>query len=354
VAFGNGYEVGTGLSPKAESEPKGSKGLPEAVMGMRGPHAHKHFVQFYETDAFLVATVREHVLAALQGSDAAVVIATPAHCDALRALLRDEIDVSELEAAGRLTLLDASSTLDAIMIDGHPDPTRFREVVGSVIAEASGDGRALQAFGEMVALLWAEGNVVAALELEELWNDLATKHAFTLLCAYPLTAFEADPDTSAFDAMCNSHAAIAPAERHSILTRSLDRLRVLDRTRNEFIAMVVHDIRTPTIVIGEFLKILRNNWTSMSEAQIGDLLDRSIDNTTQINQLVSDILTTARLESGEFTFEHAPFELPEVIYRAVAAVRDASPHTNFEVDLEPNLPTAFGDEARQIDRKSVV
>ena len=37
----------------------------------------------------------------------------------------------------------------------------------------------------MVALLWHQGNVAAAIELETLWNDLAEDRRFSLLCAYP-------------------------------------------------------------------------------------------------------------------------------------------------------------------------
>jgi len=33
-------------------------------------------------------------------------------------------------------------------------------------------------FGEMVAILWSEGNKVGALELERLWNDVLKDHAF--------------------------------------------------------------------------------------------------------------------------------------------------------------------------------
>ena len=44
------------------------------------------------------------------------------------------------------------------------------------------DVRASSAFGEMVALLWAEGNHAAAIRLEELWNDLQkVAFIFTLL-----------------------------------------------------------------------------------------------------------------------------------------------------------------------------
>jgi hypothetical protein len=47
----------------------------------------------------------------------------------------------------------------------------------------------LTVFGEMVALLWAEGKKEAALEVEALWNDALNDRAFHLHCAYPRSGF---------------------------------------------------------------------------------------------------------------------------------------------------------------------
>jgi anti-sigma regulatory factor (Ser/Thr protein kinase) len=68
------------------------------------------------------------------------------------------------------------------MVGGRPDPHLFAEVVSSMVPAG---GRPLSAFGEMVALLWERGEVVAALELESLWETALEAHAIRLLCAYP-------------------------------------------------------------------------------------------------------------------------------------------------------------------------
>ena len=79
------------------------------------------------------------------------------------------------------------------MLDGWPDPARFAEVVGGLIervrAASGSEARGVAAFGEMVALLWMEGKADAAIRIEELWNDLARTHAFSLRCAYPMSSF---------------------------------------------------------------------------------------------------------------------------------------------------------------------
>ena len=99
------------------------------------------------------------------------------------------IDVAEAEAAGRYVTLDAFDALSQFMVNGSPDARRFQDSIGRVVATLTQNGRRLHAFGEMVALLWMDGNRAGAIELEQLWNDLAQRHRFALFCAYPNRRF---------------------------------------------------------------------------------------------------------------------------------------------------------------------
>ena len=63
--------------------------------------------------------------------------------------------------AGSLTMHDAALTLDSFMEDGQPDRRRFEATARRLLAGA--DGKPVRAFGEMVALLWEQGNVPAAI-----------------------------------------------------------------------------------------------------------------------------------------------------------------------------------------------
>ena len=65
-------------------------------------------------------------------------------------------------------------------------------MIGSVLTRVRStidqDAR-IAVFGEMVALLWADGNKEGAIRLERLWNDLAHTNSFALHCAYPRNGF---------------------------------------------------------------------------------------------------------------------------------------------------------------------
>ena len=122
---------------------------------------------------------------ALRAGDAAIVVATDAHRNGLLQWLGVQgLDIATLIENGRFIVLDAAELLATFMADGWPSQDRFRGVVGEVIAKAlacaSGDQPRVAIFGEMVALLWADGKTGAAIRLEQLWNDLARGKSFSL------------------------------------------------------------------------------------------------------------------------------------------------------------------------------
>jgi hypothetical protein len=68
--------------------------------------------------------------------------------------------------------------------------------------------RPVRIYGEMVDVLAAERQYNAALELEELWNDLAKRHRFTLLCGYTAGHF-GDPHNAAdLRHICAAHSMV--------------------------------------------------------------------------------------------------------------------------------------------------
>jgi anti-sigma regulatory factor (Ser/Thr protein kinase) len=168
-----------------------------------------HVVQFYDGDDQLVGLVVGYLSAAVLDGDAAIVIATPAHRDAFRAALRAAgVDVPAAQGNGRIVLLDAGRTLSRFMVDGRPDPAAFDAVVGDAVRRAAAGGRQVKAYGEMVAVLWAEGNVIGALELERLWNGLGEHLPFSLFCAYPALIAAADLAAESFSEVCHLHSRV--------------------------------------------------------------------------------------------------------------------------------------------------
>src|SRR5256714_6758329 len=162
-----------------------------ATSGMPSPINDGHLVQYYEKEGFLYDRVTDFMSDGLRAGDAAVLIATRAHRSGVESrLARRGVDLSDLIATGRYHALDAQATLSRFMVDATPDPHRFADTACPGIRTARSGDRRVLAFGAMVALLWAAGNQDAAIQLEELWNDLARREMFALLCAYPIKHFD--------------------------------------------------------------------------------------------------------------------------------------------------------------------
>jgi anti-sigma regulatory factor (Ser/Thr protein kinase) len=175
--------------------------------------ATEHAVHFYEQDADLHETVGSFLAEALAAGGVAIAIATGPHRRGFaRALDQAGFDVEEAVLGGRLVLLDAAQTLSRFAEPGRVDPAAFRLSVGHVVRGAAERGRPVHAFGEMVALLWEPGDVLGAIELEELWNGLAEEASFSLLCGYRRSAVSAPEHREALGQVCQLHTAIRTIE----------------------------------------------------------------------------------------------------------------------------------------------
>ena len=193
---------------------------------------HGHIVQFYSDDSYLIDSLGRFIGTALGAGDSAIVIATADHLDVLQLLLKSRgLDLGKAARHGRYVALEARATLAKFMVNGSPDPQRFRDAIVPVIERASGapenGQRRVVAFGEMVALLWADGEVDAAIRLEQLWNDLARTHTFSLRCAYPIKGFDRHQHGTPFLKICSEHSGVIPGESYSALASDDQRLRTV-------------------------------------------------------------------------------------------------------------------------------
>ena len=166
---------------------------------------HGHVVQFYDHDHELVAGVGPYLAETIRSGGVAVVIATEGHRQAFAAWLA-ATGVDPEAAGATLVMRDAREAADALLIDGRVAAHRFDKLIGDLVREAAGSGRPVRAYGEIVALLWADGHVRAALELEELWNQLGREVDFSLYCAYPRSWVEAEGD--GFQEVCRRHTGV--------------------------------------------------------------------------------------------------------------------------------------------------
>ena len=85
--------------------------------------------------------------------------------------------------------LDASATLALFMQNGWPEERLFLQVIGRIIESAAGN-TPVRIYGEMVAVLWAEGNTLAAIHRDcgISWGGYETSRFFADILLRDLTA----------------------------------------------------------------------------------------------------------------------------------------------------------------------
>lgn len=177
-----------------------------------------HSVQFYDTHDALIDRLCGIACSGLLIGNSVLIVATEEHRTQLtKALVRLEVDVRSFAREQRFVMCDAEETLAQFMVDGFPDSELFTASVGKLLIEAkkaaSPSNPGLTVFGEMVAVLWEQGNQPGALALERLWNDVLQDRAFHLHCAYPRSLF-AQNETGMLN-ICETHShvlgMVAPA-----------------------------------------------------------------------------------------------------------------------------------------------
>jgi signal transduction histidine kinase len=299
-------------------------------------HLH-HAVQFYEDPDVLLETASRFLEDGFQAGDGGVVIARERYRAGLEERLRGcGFEVIAAREEGRYICLDASETMAQFMVAGWPQDESFARVVGGTIAAASGKAQSgrVRVFGEIVALLWAQGNVAAGVRVEQLWNDLGRVRALSLHCGYPMDSLAGDVYGKPFLAVCAEHSQVMPGESFTSLTED-ERLRAIamlqqkaktletelaerresERRKDEFLAMLGHELRNPLSPIVTALELARRRRGDPgSVARSLDVIGRQ---TQRLNRLVEDLLDVSRLTRGKIELRREVVELAEIVERAV-------------------------------------
>jgi CheY-like chemotaxis protein/two-component sensor histidine kinase len=100
-----------------------------------------------------------------------------------------------------------------------------------------------------------------------------------------------------------------------VLSRT--RLETADRQKDEFLAMLAHELRNPLASIRNASELLSRPSTDHSRAQVVGILHRQV---TQLTRLVDDLLDVSRITQGKIDLKRGPVRLAEIIERAVETV----------------------------------
>lgn len=172
-------------------------------------HESRHEVGFYLEDESFLEDLTGFVGAAIRAGNVAVVVATQYHH--VKLLPRLQLHGLDLVAAieqHRYLPLDAAATLSTAMVNGRLDRQSFLRVAGDLIVNASkgakGEHARVAICGECDPPLWAiDGE--AAIQVEQLWNEVVESYDVDVFCAY-CVPYGIDDDL--FQRICAEHSAV--------------------------------------------------------------------------------------------------------------------------------------------------
>jgi len=162
---------------------------------------HCHEVEFYRNDASFLDRCARFMATALANGDSVILVATPSHGNTLRERLEAEgYNVAEAIERGRYLVLEPAYLLSEFLVNGQPDSARFMKTAGNLIGTAlraaTGKHPRVAACGESTAILHAEGQAEAAVEMERRLQELILLYDVDILCGCPTEGFRSAEERS--------------------------------------------------------------------------------------------------------------------------------------------------------------
>ncbi|MBI0329662.1 ATP-binding protein [Burkholderia plantarii] len=100
--------------------------------------------------------------------------------------------------------------------------------------------------------------------------------------------------------------------------RGVEALRLADRQKDEFLAMLAHELRNPLAPIANASELLSR--IPLRDPQVGFATDIIRRQTTQLSRLVDDLLDVSRITQGRIVLQRQPIELAGIISQAVETI----------------------------------
>jgi signal transduction histidine kinase len=121
------------------------------------------------------------------------------------------------------------------------------------------------------------------------------------------------------------------------------RLRELDRLKDDFVSTISHELRTPLTSISGYVELAREQ----ADAETSGYLEVVERNAARLLALVNDLLFVARLQSGRLDLELERVDVGKLVAESMASAKPQA----LDANVELRLRLAGGDAAVRGDRR---
>jgi DcmR-like sensory protein len=195
-----------------------------------------HIVQLYQDDNFYSEAISHFAAEGIVRGESIILVATRPHWENISRRMESKgFETAELFHRGQLTLLDADATLPKFMAGNDPDGNIFKPLARQTIAKARAGGKypRVRWWGEMVNVLYVNGNPRGSNRLEQLFDQVAHEESIAIFCSFLMDKFDPKIYEEAFGNVCKTHSHVIPADdyvQHRLIV-------------NRAIAEVIGDLR---------------------------------------------------------------------------------------------------------------
>jgi two-component system phosphate regulon sensor histidine kinase PhoR len=141
-------------------------------------------------------------------------------------------------------------------------------------------------------------------------------------------------------------AAPMPGGGAVAVLRDLTETERIEKTRRDFIANVSHELRTPLTSIQGYTETLLDSALENNHSR--EFLEIIRKSALRMSRLTEDLLTLARVESGEQRFDIQPTVPSDLLQEAVQSFREIARAQNVELKVEENATAQVGADPEAI------
>lgn len=127
-----------------------------------------------------------------------------------------------------------------------------------------------------------------------------------------------------------------------------EKLKALDETKDEFISMASHQLRTPLTSVKGYVSMVMEGDAGKITKQQHELLGQAFASSQRMVYLIADLLNVSRLRTGKFVIENKPTQLADVIESEIEQLKEAAQGKQQELTfVKPkNFPELMLDETK--------
>jgi signal transduction histidine kinase len=132
------------------------------------------------------------------------------------------------------------------------------------------------------------------------------------------------------------------------LKKTNEKLKALDETKDDFISMASHQLRTPLSIIKGYVNMVVHGDAGKINKQQMEFLEQAQISSETMVRLVTELLNVSRITSGKFSVDNNPVNLADIVENEVQQLSNMAKERNIELTYQkPNdFPILMLDEEK--------